>query len=33
MQRMTPRFDSLEPLAKLWVDEWQSHFESIFGME
>jgi len=24
---------AIEPLAKLWVDEWQSHFESIFGME
>jgi len=24
---------SLEPLAKLWVDEWQSHFESIFGKQ
>jgi len=23
----------IEPLAKLWVDEQQSHFESIFGME
>ncbi len=22
-----------EPIAKLWVDERQSHFESIFGME
>jgi len=22
-----------EPLAKLWVDEWQSHFGSIFGMK
>jgi len=21
-----------EPLGKLWVDEWQSRFESIFGM-
>ena len=25
--------NSLEPLAKLWVDERQSDFESIFGME
>jgi len=24
---------SREPLAKLSVDEWQSHFESIFGVE
>ncbi len=22
-----------EPLAKLWVDERPSHFETIFGME
>jgi len=22
-----------EPIAKLWGDEWQSHFEAIFGVE
>jgi len=26
-------FTTKEPIAKLWVDEWQSHFESIFGMK
>jgi len=27
------QFHKFEPLAKLWVDEWQSHFKAIFGME
>ncbi|MDQ6993236.1 MAG: hypothetical protein Q9M31_07140 [Mariprofundus sp.] len=25
--------ETLEPIAKLWVDERQSHFESIFEVE
>ncbi|MDQ6957704.1 MAG: hypothetical protein Q9M24_01180 [Mariprofundaceae bacterium] len=25
--------EPFEPRAKLWVDERQSHFESIFGVE
>ncbi len=29
----TGKQDVHEPIAKLWVDERQSHFESIFGME
>ena len=25
--------ETVEPIAKLWGDEWQSHFEAIFGVE
>ncbi|MDQ6960372.1 MAG: nicotinamidase [Mariprofundaceae bacterium] len=31
--RFAGKEQALEPLAKLWVDEWQSHFECNFRLE